>query len=210
MNLVDYDGGKFMDNTKLALIYDERVKSTKNSWESCGWGSEDEQYGRYLVVGSKIHQDASVLDVGCGEADFGKELKKRDITSDYTGVEISSLMLERARIKCPHGKFENVSLMDYSGDAKDIVVAIGTFNVNMGGDQYEYLHDQLKRCFELCKVGACATISINSQAVDVPSSSVVYWYDEKRVFDVIREISPYYIINTASAAMEMLVWMYRG
>lgn len=199
-----------MNNIELASMYDNRVKSTKNSWESCGWGSEDEQYGRYLVVGSKIHQNASVLDVGCGEADFGNELKRRDITSDYTGIEISPLMLERAKVKCPHGKFENVGLMDYMGGSREIVTAIGTFNVNMGVDQYRYLYEQLKRCFELCHVGACATISINNQGVDIPSDSVVYWYDEKKVFEVVREISPYYILNTASAAMEMLVWIYKS
>lgn len=199
-----------MNIKDLEKLYDERVKSLPNSWESCGWGDEDEQLGRYMMMGSVIPAGVNVLDVGCGEADFGVFLSTRKITENYTGIDISGEMLRKAAVKCPTGKFIKTSLDDYCGTAFDVVTAIGTFNVIADVNQYEYLEKQLRNCFEKSNIGVFVSLSVNTQGVGVPEDSVIFWYDVIKLHELVRKITPFYVFNTASAAMETLVWMYRG
>jgi hypothetical protein len=101
-------------------------------------------------------------------------------------------------------------LDDYCGTAFDVVTAIGTFNVIADVNQYEYLEKQLRNCFEKSNIGVFVSLSVNTQGVGVPEDSVIFWYDVIKLHELVRKITPFYVFNTASAAMETLVWMYRG
>ena len=50
----------------------------------------------YELIGS--FQDNSILDLGCGDASFGKELLNLGATY-YTGIEGSEQMVESAKLK---------------------------------------------------------------------------------------------------------------
>lgn len=78
----------------------------------------------YELIGS--FQDSSILDLGCGDASFGKELLDLG-AKNYTGVEGSKQMVKMAHsnIQAPNGTIhlETLESYDYPEEAFDLVTS---------------------------------------------------------------------------------------
>lgn len=57
-------------------------------------------------------QGKSVLDVGCGVADFWDHLHLRGLNCDYVGVDIASGMIKLCRERYPELRFESVDTLE--------------------------------------------------------------------------------------------------
>jgi ubiquinone/menaquinone biosynthesis C-methylase UbiE len=71
------------------------------------WREFDFLFDKYLSI------DDKVLDLGCGNGRFYPSFQKRSV--DYLGIDVSSSLIEIARIKYPEAKFE-VSSIEMMGD----------------------------------------------------------------------------------------------
>ncbi len=201
-----------MKINEIQEYYDKRALDIGNPWDACCWLSEDEAYGRYITLASHAKPNCTVLDVGCGQGDFGIVLAERRITTNYTGIDISGEMLKKAVAKCPTGKFEHISLDDYTSEGVDYVVALGPFNFRTDENQYDYLERQLRKLFELAKQKVVVTVTVNTANITVPGpeESHIFWYSPEVVHQIITSITPYYSLDTSSVALEMLICLYRA
>lgn len=100
----------------------------------------------YELIGSI--QDKSILDLGCGDASFGKELL--DLGAKYyTGVEGSELMMESARSNLLEQKgtihCDTMESYDYPKEAFDIVTSRFAFHyVSDINRLFQDIHKTLK------------------------------------------------------------------
>jgi ubiquinone/menaquinone biosynthesis C-methylase UbiE len=89
-----------------------------------------DRLGQWGLLG----EDKAVLDIGCGIGRFVEALAPR--TQHVTGVDISAVMLERARERCAH--LANVTLLLISG--RDLApLSDGSFDLVLAADVFPYL-----------------------------------------------------------------------
>jgi len=131
---MEYRGASVYDQDDFFLNYMKR----RNRFES----------PNNIIEGPIIHEligdmkGRSVLDLGCGDALFGKELLTLGAKS-YTGVEGSKQMVEAARcnIHEPNGKviFETMESYHYPENTFDIVTS--RFAIHYISDINQLFHD---------------------------------------------------------------------
>ena len=85
----------------------------------------------------------SILEVGCAQGDFTKELLK--ISSDVTGIDVSEREIKRARKNAPGAKFHAVPLEDYNTNKK--------FDVIVCSEVIYYIMDRQKAYEKIKKLG---------------------------------------------------------
>ena len=200
-----------MNSKEVEDLYDKRALDFGKSWDAYGLLSEDEAYGRYVTLAAHAIPNCSVLDVGCGQGEFGSFLAQRQITTNYKGIDISNEMIKRAAITCPTGNFQHASLDSYTGESADYVVALGPFNLKSDENQYDYLERQLRKLFDLAKQKVILTLTANVANITVPTEgSFIFWYSPEVVHQIITSITPYYSLDTSSIPLEMLICLYRA
>jgi 2-polyprenyl-3-methyl-5-hydroxy-6-metoxy-1,4-benzoquinol methylase len=92
-------------------------------------------------------QPETVLEFGCGEGLFLKEIRERGIVlDDYVGLDLREDALASARSLHPNGRFERVDLFQWSAP-------VGGFDLVIASQVLEHLPDPgraLNRLVELC------------------------------------------------------------
>jgi cyclopropane fatty-acyl-phospholipid synthase-like methyltransferase len=198
-----------MNNKQIEELYDKRCVEKTHSWDAALWQSEDSQYGRFVLAGNYISKDASVFDVGCGQGDFGKYLNSRKITSNYEGIDISQEMVNRAKINYSQANYIKDDYENHTGKIYDHVVAIGSFNLKNDKNQYDYIESNLDRAFNQCKKNVILTLTSNPAQLIIEPEELVFMYSPEVMVQIVSSISPYYIVNTVSLPLEMLIVIYK-
>ena len=80
-------------------------------------------FGRVVVEAVVVGVDGALRDDGCGDATILPFLAKAGVSTQfYTGVDVSSRMIEKARKRCPQAHFVNMNFAD-GGD--DVCTVLG-------------------------------------------------------------------------------------
>lgn len=199
-----------MNDQEIENLYDLQCLEKPSSWEASFWHSEDDQYGRFIVLSQGMNKDCSVLDIGCGQGDFANYLKTRKITGNYKGIDISAEMISRAKNKFPQSYFEKINFDDYPDEEFDFVTAIGSFNLKHSTNQYDYLEKKLEKGFSLCRQGFFLSLTCNPAMITISPDDITFMYSPEVVHQIVGAITPYYSINTASLPLEMIVRLYKS
>ncbi len=95
-----------------------------------GWHNRESQQLRFEIFARHLNlAGKTVLDIGCGLADFYAYLASRGISCHYIGVDITPSMVEVARQRYPGIDIRLEDAMDTGFSiSADIVVFSGTFN----------------------------------------------------------------------------------
>ena len=197
-----------MSTQKIAELFDESCEKAKHGWEASLWLSEDDQYGRFVLATTLMHDNASILDIGCAQGDLYSFVKNRYKNISYAGLDCSEKMIAKAREKFPEVKFACSDFKDYEQNPVELVFAIGTFCFKSDEPQYQFLLQQLQKCFVMCKRAVVLTLLCEQAELKFEDSQLFY-YDAVKVIEVISKITPFYIVNTASLSCEMLITMYK-
>lgn len=185
--------------------YENLYKKHDKSPLSLQHANLTQQLKRYSIISTKIKPHFSILDFGCGFADFYKFLlKNKNHIGEYTGVDIvPSFIKENKKQFLENRKvnFINKSLLEIDQISKvDYSIACGTFNNFIPNiNEKEYLQNSLLRLFEISREGI--SFNLLSTYVDYQEKSLFY-FDPKEVFDFCKlNLSPYvelkhdYVLN---------------
>jgi SAM-dependent methyltransferase len=138
-------------------FYEELYEKHGDSPRALDW-SEEGQYARFNVLYEVIDEYAStVLDVGCGLGHFFEVCG-----GQYTGVDVSPILIAAAREKYPlgHCHFNTLDAMKDPLPKADYVVSSGMFNIQPDDNSMLiFLH----KCFNACSI-ACAVNMLSSRA----------------------------------------------
>lgn len=214
-------------STSHELKYERRLISTffdlccdmnpnGKGWECSAWASEKNQQRLFHAVSLIGNlKEGSVLDVGCGCADFYDFLKMipprtceemGDPPIQYTGIDISPKMIQRAKEYYPEADARLLDLKDVD-EEYDWVVAVGPFNVRVSQNQPEYLKDQIKRMFDLARRGLSFTF-LSNRAVDKEHHfDELFYYDPADIFRYCLSLSKYVAADHMAEPTQMVVYM---
>ncbi len=123
------------------------------------WSNTQIQELRFKVLTDiGIESGASVLDVGCGFGDLYSYLKRNGTTVEYTGVELSPDLSQKAQELNPDATFFCGDLFEYDPTAEsfDYVLLSGALNEALDDDG-EYAHTLINRMYQT----ACKAIAFN-------------------------------------------------
>lgn len=109
--------------------YNRMSQICGNSISAVGWYSRKTQWRRFDILASDgFIPGATLLDVGCGLGDWVDYQKRSALPPiRYTGIDLSSGMLEIARRRFPNEIFQQNSFFSYTAQT-DYLIASGTFN----------------------------------------------------------------------------------
>jgi len=149
------------DNARIASHFSSLLAEYGMSAKSLDWGSRQSQETRFAVLaGVADLSGASILDVGCGLADFHAWLLEQGVPHDYTGIDVTPEMVVVASARFPditvhHGEILACTL--FPERSFDYVFASGIFYLRQEAPE-AYMQATVNRLFSLCRKG----LSFNS------------------------------------------------
>jgi SAM-dependent methyltransferase len=148
----------------------------------------------------------SVLDVGCGVADFWYHLQARGIVCEFVGVDISMEMIRRCRLRFPALRFECVNIVEWDpARSFDYSVAFGIHNIKVE-DGRELLERATRRQFELSRVAA--HICLLTDRCQGFAKHIQPWRAEA-ILELALDITPYVLLRHDYLPNDFSVTLYR-
>lgn len=170
-----------MNKSDLIKAYQERLVKYGQESRALQYSDRASHFARFRILADIDPDMASVLDVGCGLADFYHFLRSRGSQAHYHGVDIVPDFVAHAQAalsKDPHAK---VTL----GDAEcplptgcSYAVLSGVFN-NVMDDNWGFMSATLRRMFDAADQG----IAFNAMSTHVDyKDPELYYVDPMQVF----------------------------
>jgi len=173
----------------IAGFYDRRVGEFGHDPRSCDYGRVESQQRKFRVLAEATdYTGLSVLDVGCGFADYAKFLGERFAAVRYHGVDLSPAMIAGARAAYPGVDVRVGNILNEPADqAYDIVSANGIFYL-LGADAPVLMRRLVVAMFERCRIGVTFNSLSTWASVHEPGE---YYADPLEVVAWCREITPW-------------------
>ena len=142
------------DIEHIATYYDSLVTDATDELSAVGWQTSYAQDLAFLALTQVegLGDGARVLDVGCGLGDLHAFFARSGKRVDYTGIDVSSKMVQAARQRHPGVRFEVRDIMrNPPRDRYDFVFCSGALGLKVAR-QKEYEQDMIATMYGLCNV----------------------------------------------------------
>lgn len=194
------------DKNRILGFYKSALKTYGTDPRSVHWAGEETQKVRFEVL-SKIAdlRGKRVLDVGCGLGDLYKFFITKEISVDYTGIDIVPAFIARARERFPDAVFKIEDIFSLN-EQYDYVLASGALNFAVAGGK-EYYFSMIKKMFE-CAQGGLAFNMLNSAEHSNDETYISYDIDE--VVAYCKTLTDNVVIVTDYLPWDFTIYMYKG
>jgi SAM-dependent methyltransferase len=199
----DVEGG--LDQTRH--YWDRRAGVPGTDLQKLEWSHERTQRLRFeaFVLEHDLNQK-SVLDVGCGLADFLAHLRQRGVEAEYCGYDISPAMIRLCRARYPAVPFACGNFLDYQPPGRfDYTVAFGIHNIRVTAGQ-EILERVTRHQFSLSRIAAHVSLLTDRAAGFAPH--IQTWRAEEVLAMALR-ITPHVMLRHDYLENDFSVTLYR-
>ncbi|MFK7911581.1 MAG: trans-aconitate 2-methyltransferase [Akkermansiaceae bacterium] len=142
-----------MSDSKENIIeyYENLISKHGHDPRSCDYGRSESQLIKFEAITSATDfSSKSILDIGCGFADFASYLNEHQSGFTYHGVDITPSMVEIASKNHPQHTMECRDILsDPPSQKYDIVTANGIFYLVQENGK-EFMQSMVKSMFSLC------------------------------------------------------------
>jgi SAM-dependent methyltransferase len=203
---------KDVDRDAYVARYTDRLERFGKSPEALGWGSAGREHVRFAVLADALRTVGarSVLDVGCGFADFHEYLVASGLTVSYRGIDIVPRLLEEARRRRPGLDLAEADIAAYPVTPEnrfDAVVASGVFNARLAGeDNLAHIERSVTRMFELAERVVCVDFMTTHVDFQRPEA----WHTDPRwAIDLARRLSRRWSLRNDYMPFEFALTIHR-
>lgn len=196
------------DDLQNIHLYESLLSQHGDSFKSLNWGSRESQIKRFEVLAEVgIKSGDSVLDVGCGLADFYAWLQDNQAGVFYSGIDITPGMIKQAKKKYPDIALAVTSLFELSlgRDSYNYIVASGIFTY-MGSNSNLAMQKLVQRMFDLSSV-AVAFNSLSSWSSDKESDE--FYADPYETMEFCRSLTPWVTLRHDYHPRDFTIYMYK-
>jgi ubiquinone/menaquinone biosynthesis C-methylase UbiE len=177
--------------------YSTRLRQFGADPRTLGWDRRESQAARFAVAARAFpFAGLSVLDVGCGLADFN-EFLCRDagtVPSSYTGIDINPDLIGVCRQQFPASTFEvrNILREPYDAERWDVVTMFGLLNLRFTEFSNEtYARDFISEAFRLSKQALVVDMLSAKTDAAYPPEDFVYYYQPAAMLDFALSLTPH-------------------
>ena len=178
---------KKVDNVTIKR-YNKRFKEYGLEAKTLGWGSKKDQLTRFETATFYVDfAGKSVLDIGCGFADFYEFLMSNDIKiKKYKGIDINGKLIEVAKKRFPENKYEtrNILLNNYDKEQAGIITLFGILNFKLETDNLAYTKEMITEAWKITKETMIVDFLSTHLAKEYPKEDFVYYHNPKDVLDL--------------------------
>jgi cyclopropane fatty-acyl-phospholipid synthase-like methyltransferase len=151
--------------SEIGAYYDRLVARYGHDHRACDYGRLESQLAKFEALSTVCALNGkSVLDVGCGFADFSDFLRTKFHGFRYSGLEISPQMVRAARRLHPDLDIRQVNILSQDPGPFDVVMANGIFYL-LGKDAWPLMQQLITRMFTIANE-AVAFTSLSNLASD--------------------------------------------
>lgn len=175
----------------MAQMYTERAKQYSDDYSKAVMWSQDSQYALFgqLVNAFDLNSPRlSLLDLGCGNGELYKYLNFRGYRGEYTGIDITQILLDQATARFPNVEFINQDILTEACVKRyNYVCMSGLFNLNVGQDT-EWVKRFVSRAFEFTE--DVLTFNAISTYVNYKQPEIFYINPLEMMVFCIENLSP--------------------
>lgn len=172
--------------------YNKRFEEYGLEAKTLGWGCKEDQFTRFEAATRYVDfRGKSVLDIGCGFADFHEFLISNDIKiKKYKGIDINDKLIEVAKKRFPKNKYEvrNILLNNYDIGQADIVTLFGLLNFKLETDNLAYTKEMITEAWKITKEMLIVDFLSTHLTKEYPKEDFVYYHNPKDVLDLCFEL----------------------
>jgi len=197
------------DSLDIAAFFNRRAQRYGDSVDALDWNSRHTQETRFRVlmeIGAL--KGRSVLDVGCGLADFYAFLRKRGAKVRYTGVDLSKKLIDLARAKHTGLDLHVADILREDLGQYDYVFASGIFYLKTeeAGLRARYL---IRRMFESCRIGTAFNMLNLEYGRAHPFAEHVMAFRPSPIVRTCRQMTDYIVLRQDYFPNDFTVYLYR-
>jgi SAM-dependent methyltransferase len=192
---------------RIADYYDGLVRKYGHDPRACDYGRAESQKIKFRVLSEVLPlANSSLLDVGCGFADFATFLGERFPGVRYSGIDLCSAMVDEARRNHPDLDLRVANISDASfARTFDVVTANGIFYL-LGDQAWPMMQQMVKRMYALATT-AVAFNSLSAWATDQEAGE--FYADPLQVVDFCRRLTPRVVLRHDYHPRDFTVYLYK-
>lgn len=194
---------------RIAGFYDGLVRQYGHDPRACDYGRPESQQAKFRVLSEVMPlANTSLLDVGCGFADFATYLQRCFPGIKYSGVDLCSAMVAEARRSQPELDLQVGNILDTSFDRTfDVVTANGIFYL-LGEQAWPLMRQIIERLYGLA-TSAVAFNSLSAWAKEGEQEAGEYYADPIEVVDFCRRLTPRVVLRHDYHPRDFTIYMYK-
>ena len=174
--------------------YNKRFQKFGIEPRTLGWGCKKDQLTRFEAATSYINFfGKSVLDIGCGFADFYEFLLKNNIKiKKYKGIDINERLLRMPKKRFPKNKYEvkNILLDNYKRKQADIVILLGLLNFKLRKlDNLAFSEKMIKAAWKITEKVLIIDFLSSHLTRDYPKENFVYYHNPADILKIALKLT---------------------
>ncbi len=173
--------------------YQTRFYREGETPKALGWGCKEDQLERFKTICENVDlKGKTVLDLGCGFADFYGYMLEKNIECNYIGVDLIPEFVTCCKEKYKNATFlnENIMLDSERIPTADIVVTTGTLNLKLRlMDNLRYTENFMKLAFEKAREAVVIDFLSTHLTKDYPEEDFVFYHNPKDVLDMVFKLT---------------------
>lgn len=192
----------------IAGFYDGLVDRYGHDPRAADYGRAESQLRKFEVLAEAVSPgDRSILDVGCGFADYARFLRPRFPSLVYTGVDLSPRMIEEARRSEPSLDLRVGNVLDgeLADRSFDVVNANGIFYL-LGEDAWKTTRALVERMFALSRRMVAFT-TLSTWAPDPEPGE--FYADPVALLELCRSLSPRVVLRHDYHRRDVALFIHR-
>ncbi len=197
----------FDDQSRIATYYDRLVDQYGHDPRACDASSKTSLTVRYQTLGEVTNLSGkSILEVGCGFGDLGAYLMQTYERVRYSGVDISSRMIEEGQRAHPGLHLSRTNVLDMAPQQQfDVVLAQGIFYL-LGYNAEAKMHRLIEKMFSLA-TEAVAFTTISAWASQKGDRE--FYADPVKLLGWCRQLTPCLVLRHDYHEADFTMYLYK-
>jgi SAM-dependent methyltransferase len=201
------DFGEHSPFHRVSQYYDVLVERFGHDARACDYGRAESQRIKFQVLSEMLdYSGKSVLDVGCGFADFAGYLQERYFGVRYSGIDLSPRMIAQAKSLRPDLDLRVGNLLEADVSGRfDVVVANGIFYL-LGDEAPRLMANLVGRMFQIAET-AVGFNSLSTWAADQEQGE--FYADPMKVLELGRSLARRLVLRHDYHTRDFTVYLYK-